>query len=82
MGDASKLYSSYDQVPTYRKQWVFWVMFFLFSPVAIAILILGDVYYERHCEVRSFGIVNRIVAGFFAVLMFANMIRMSMHSLT
>ena len=61
----SAKYSSYDQVPVYRKQWFFWVVYLIpfVSIVAIGILLFGDVYYEKKGEVKSFGIANRVVAG-------------------
>lgn len=63
MSNASSLYSSYEQVPYYRKQWFFWLMYFTISPIALGILLFGDVYYQKKGEVKSFGLVNRIVAG-------------------
>ncbi len=60
-------FSSYDQVPFYRKQWFFWLMYFTISPIAIAILLFGDVYYPSKGQVKSFGLANRIVAGIIAV---------------
>jgi len=68
MSDASQPYSTYAQVPYYRKQWFFWVMYFVLSPVAIALLLSGDVYYQKKGEVKSFGMANRIVAGIIAAL--------------
>ena len=67
MAEIISKYSSYDQVPYYRKQWFFWIMYFALSPVAIGILLFGDVYYQKHGEVKSFGLANRILAGFIAV---------------
>lgn len=65
MSDASQLYTSYDQVPYYRKQWFFWLTYFLLSPVALVILISGDVYYPKKGTIRAFGIPNRVLAGLF-----------------
>ncbi len=66
-GDTSKIPNSlYDQVPFYRKQGFFWIMYFLVTPVAIAILLFGDVYYQKKGKVKSFGLANRIVAGVIA----------------
>ena len=72
MSDASQRYSSYDQVPYYQKQWFFWLMYFTISPIAIAILLFGDVYYEKKGQVKSFGVINRIVAGIIAVAILYN----------
>lgn len=74
MSDASHLYISYDQVPYYRKQWFFWSLYFIFSPIAIGILLSGDVYYPRRGKVQSFGVANRIVAGILAVLILFSVI--------
>lgn len=63
-------YTTYDEVPYYRKQWFFWVWWFLFAPVAIGVLLTGDVYYRNKGQVRNFGLPNRVVAGAFAVLWF------------
>ena len=60
-------YDDYSQVPYYRKQWFFWLMYFTLSPIAIGLLIFGDIYYERQGELRSFGIANRVVAGLIAI---------------
>jgi len=67
MINAHPLYTSYDQVPFYRKQWFFWLMYFTISPIAIGILLFGDVFYQKKGEVRSFGLANRVVAGIIAV---------------
>ena len=63
-------YATYDEVPYYRKQGFFWLWWFLFAPIAIGILLTGDVYYRKRGQVRSFGLANRIVAGVIAVLWF------------
>ncbi|MGO8756438.1 MAG: hypothetical protein ACLQHK_14585 [Gallionellaceae bacterium] len=68
MSNASRLYSSYDQVPYYRKQWFFWLMYFTISPIALGILLSGDVYYQKKGEVKPFGLTNRIVAGLIIAL--------------
>lgn len=60
-------YSSYDQVPIYRRQWFFWITYILFAPAALAILLFGDIYYEKRGRIVGFGIANRLVAGAVAV---------------
>lgn len=74
MSNPKPLYSSYDQVPYYRKQWFFWLMYFTISPIAIGTLLFGDVYYQKNGEVKSFGLANRIVAGFIAVFILVRII--------
>ena len=68
MTNPSPLYSTYAQVPYYRKQSFFWLTYVLFSPIALALLISGDIYYQKKGEVRSFGMANRIVAIVIALL--------------
>lgn len=68
MSQTSELYSDYDEVPLYRRQWFFWLIYCTLSPVAIGILLSGDVYYLKEGRVKSFGMANRIVAGIVGVL--------------
>jgi hypothetical protein len=60
-------YASYDEVPTYRKQWFFWLAYLSLTPAGVFILLFGDVYYVKNNQVESFGIANRIVAGILAI---------------
>jgi hypothetical protein len=68
MDQEKHLYNDYKEVPYYRKQCFFWLMWFLFSPIAIALLLTGDVYYKRQGEVKAFGIANKIIAGIIGLL--------------
>ena len=68
MTPANVPYASYDQVPTLRKQSFFWITWFVFAPIAVVILITGDVYYRKKGQVRAFGMANRVVAGLLALL--------------
>lgn len=68
-------YRSYDEVPLYRKQWFFWLMYLTLQGVAIGILISGDVYYPKNGEVKSFGLANRIAAGVIAVFILAKLVQ-------
>jgi len=40
-------YATYDQVPAFRRQGVFWLSWILFAPIAVGILLTGDVYYQK-----------------------------------
>ena len=60
-------YSSYSEVPWYRRQWAFWLMYFTINPVALGILVFGDIYYVKKDKVVSFGIANRVVAGLIGI---------------
>jgi hypothetical protein len=75
----NETYLTYDQVPYYRKQWFFWLAYVLATPIALGILITGDVYYQRNREVRSFGPLNRIVALAIAVGCIARIIEAFRH---
>lgn len=61
-------YSDYSEVPFYRRNWFFWLTFFFIDPVAIIILLTGEVYYEKSGELRVFGMPSRIVAGLIAAV--------------
>lgn len=67
-------FNSYEEVPYFRKQWFFWVMWFVFSPIAIGLLLTGEVYYSKKEELKTFGIANKIVAGIFGLLWIARVI--------
>jgi hypothetical protein len=75
MAPRSVPYATYAEVPYFRKQWFFWLMWFVFSPVAIGILLTGDVYYRNGGQVRNFGLANRIVAGLIAVFWLVGLTR-------
>ena len=62
------LYETYEAVPVYRRQWFFWVAWFFVAPIAVGLLLTGDVYYARNGEVQRFGIANKIVAGLIALV--------------
>jgi hypothetical protein len=68
-------YERYDDVPLYRKQWFFWLTWLLLPPVAMAVLITGDVYYEKDGAVKRFGMANRIAAAILAALICSVVIR-------
>ena len=59
-------YSDYGQVPFFRRQWFFWIMWIIFAPVALFILATGDVYFVKKGEVTSFGMSNRVIASILA----------------
>lgn len=47
-------FSSYDQVPWYRKNWFAIVCFLIFSPGLLAVLFTGDVYYESKGQLKTY----------------------------
>ena len=60
-------YSSYNDVPVHRRQWFFWLMFLILPPVAILIVLSGDVYYPKNGAVKAFGMDNRVYGVFFSL---------------
>lgn len=70
-------YSSYDEVPFYRKQWFFWLTYVIpfLTIIALVLLVAGDIFYAKKGEVRSFGMANRVVAGIVGLLWLGNMAR-------
>ena len=64
----AKQYNSYGDVPFYFQQWFFWIMYlFICPPLALFILVFGNVYYQKNGYVESFGIMNKIVAFFIGI---------------
>ncbi|MBN1180888.1 MAG: hypothetical protein JXB49_01285 [Bacteroidales bacterium] len=74
------LYINYNQVPFYRKQSFFWLMYFLFCPIALGILLSGDVYYKKKGEVKSFGTANKIIAVIIAIFIMLPIINATLKS--
>jgi hypothetical protein len=67
-------YSGYQEVPWYRRQWFFWLMYILVTPVGLGLLISGEVYYRKNDQVHAFGMANRIVAGILGVIWFFSLL--------
>ncbi len=66
-------YETYEQVPVYKKQWVFWLLYIIpiLNIAALGILLFSDVYYVKKGIVVSFGLANRIVAAILLFIMWA-----------
>jgi hypothetical protein len=61
-------YTEYSQVPWFRKNWFFILSFLIFSPVAIVLILSGDVYYVKNKQLKTYGKGYKIVfaiAGLF-----------------
>ena len=61
-------YTDIAEVPFYREQWFFWLMYFTFTPIALGLLVSGDIYYQKNEVVQSFGLANRVVAGIIGLI--------------
>lgn len=48
------VYTSYDQVPWYRKRWALILAAFIFMPLALLIAFTGDVYLYKDGKVQKF----------------------------
>jgi hypothetical protein len=66
-GAPESRYAHYDVVPFYNKQWFFWLMYFTITPVALGVLIFGDVYYPKDGKVKVFSLANKVIAGVIAI---------------
>ena len=64
-------FSSYDQVPWYRKNWFAIVCFFIFPLGLLAVLFIGDVYYERKGELKAYSKGTKIFLIIWGILFIA-----------
>ena len=60
-GQGKVAYSSYSQVPWYRKSWFIIVGFLLFAPVTLYSLFSGDIYYEKKGEMVTYSKPVKII---------------------
>ena len=67
IGNAAK-YATYKDVPFFRRQWFFWLCWLVFAPVALAILLSGNVYYMKKGVVVPFGIANKVIGVLFSLI--------------
>lgn len=47
-------YTSYDQVPWYRRRWALVLAALVFMPIALVIVFTGDVYLFKDGKVQAF----------------------------
>jgi polyferredoxin len=48
------VYTSYDQVPWYRKEWFAWLSFHIFTPALVVVVLLTGVsYYTRKGQLKT-----------------------------
>lgn len=52
----------YARIPFYRKQGFFWAVYILLPPLALLILIFGDIHYLKYGKIKKFGLASRIAA--------------------
>ncbi|MDF7826626.1 zinc ribbon domain-containing protein [Pontiellaceae bacterium B12227] len=63
-------YTSYDQVPWYRKNWFAILCFFIFTPGLLITLLTGDVYYVRKGELKTYSMGGKIFLIIWVILSF------------
>lgn len=49
------MYTTYSQVPFYRKNWFAILTFFLLTPVFLLVLFTGPIYYQKNGGLRTYG---------------------------
>jgi hypothetical protein len=54
-------YTSYDQVPWYRKNWFTVLSILLFPPAILIQLVTGDVYYVQKGELKTYGMISKCI---------------------
>lgn len=65
------MYTSYNQVPFYRKNWYAILTFFLFTPLFLLSVFTGPIYYQRGGALRHYGNGVRWFFGIFVLLALA-----------
>lgn len=54
-------YSSYDEVPFYRKNWYAIITFLFMWPLCLLSLITGPIYYEKDEELKTYSVAAKVV---------------------
>ena len=54
-------YSSYKEVPWFRKSWFILIGFLVFAPVTLYSLFSGDIYYEKKGQLVTYSKAVKIV---------------------
>lgn len=50
----------YEDVPKYRRNWCAILMFLIFPPGFLYVILSGDVYYERKGELKTYSKLAKI----------------------
>lgn len=73
-------YTSYDQVPFYRKRWFFVLTILFFIPAGLAIAFTGEVYLLKDGTVMKYPQSQRMmIAVAWTILLCVNVLRAFMH---
>ena len=72
--NASSIYTTYEQVPWYRKRWFAIVSILLFMPIFLVIAFTGDIYFNKNDQLQVLPKRNKfIVLGIFVILVLIRM---------
>ena len=55
------VYSSYAEVPWFRKSWFIVIGFLVFAPATLYSLFTGDVYYEKNGQLITYSKTTKII---------------------
>jgi uncharacterized membrane protein YvbJ len=67
-------YSSYDEVPVYRKNWFAILCSFIFFPAVIILLLTGDIYYESKGQLKIYSKGAKMFFYVLGLIMIASII--------
>lgn len=56
------VYSSYAEVPWFRKNWFILLGFLIFAPATLYSLFTGDIFYEKNGQLVTYSKTARTVA--------------------
>lgn len=65
-------YSSYSEVPWYRKSWFIIIAFLLFAPATLYSVFSGEIYYQKNGEMVTYSKPVKIATIILCVLMSIN----------
>lgn len=54
-------YSSYGEVPWYRKNWFAFVCFFFFFPGLWIMMLSGDIYYQQKGQLKTYPTSSKVI---------------------
>lgn len=63
---ATIIYSSYDQVPWFRKRWCIVLFVLFFSPALFFVFLTGDAYFLEKGEVKTYPKKHKYILMFIA----------------
>ncbi len=68
------IYTSYDQVPWYRKNWFIIVAALLFAPATLYSLFSGEIYYQKKGELVTYTKVVKVITIIICLMLSARIV--------